>query len=276
MNRLKKLASRAPVPFGFTVTLTFIAMLVATAVLVNRWPPESPAWFFASAVGRVLSIIVLLALIHRLGWIQATGLTQPGRWQTWLAALLLLSYTAAASTYAMSGRLDLTFLEQPLPGVTALFILVHALLEEVAFRGLVMVALVRVWGGTSRGLVKSVVVSSLFFAGMHVINVAGGNPLPVVLLQSMGAFFLGIVFCSLLLSGGSLYPAVILHGIANLAGYLILSAHPSAGSDPSAWLLQSLLAIPPALIGLYILHAMPRRSRIPTTALSMTTVGGKR
>lgn len=276
MNRIKQWTSNSPVTFSLAITLIFIAMLVIIAMVASRWLPESSGWFLTSAIGRLASVLVLMALLYGLGWMQSTGLTQPGRWPAWLAAVLLLSYMTAASTYAFSGRLDLSFLGQPLPGVTALFILAHALLEEVTFRGLVLIALVRVWGGTERGLVKSVIVSSLLFAGMHVINVAGGNPLPVVLLQSVGAVFLGILFCGLVLSGGSLHPIVLLHGVANLAGYLILSAHPSAGGDPSGWLLQSLLMIPLALIGLAILRAMPRRSRIPTTALSMTTVGGKR
>ena len=276
MKRIKRLASKAPLTFSLAMTVAFILMLIITVLPANRWPPESPGWYTANAIGRALAIAITLWLVHGLGWLRPAALTRPGSWPAWLLALLTLAYLAGASTYAMSGEPNLSFAGQTLPGSAAVFIMVHALFEEIVFRGLIMVALVNAWGTTKRGLIKSVVVSSLFFAGMHIINVVGGNPLPVVLLQSAGAFFLGILFCSLVLRGGSLYPAVLLHGMANLAGYLILSAHPAADSNPSAWLLQSLLMIPLALIGLYILRAMARRSRVPGAALSMTTFGGER
>ena len=266
MNRIKQLASSSPITSGIAVTLAFIVMLILSAVLANRWPPESQSWYIANTVGRLILMVILLAVLFRLGWLRPAGLTRPGQWQAWLIMLLALVYVMGVSTYAMTGRLDLSFSEQALPGAAALFILVHALFEEVVFRGLILVALVNVWGGTTRGLVKSIVVSSLFFAGMHVINVIGGNPLPVVLLQSVGAFFLGILFGGLVLSGRSIYPAVLLHGIANLIGNLNLGVNPAAGSSPSAWMVQSALIIPLAVLGLYILRSSRQGSVVPVVA----------
>jgi hypothetical protein len=48
--------------------------------------------------------------------------------------------------------------------VTVLTNLTVASSEEILFRGLVLYALVRVWGDTKRGLVGSVVLTSLLFS----------------------------------------------------------------------------------------------------------------
>jgi len=110
-------------------------------------------------------------------------------------------------------------------------------------------------------------ISSLFFMGMHIVNFLGGNPLPIVLLQMAGAFFLGIFLSALVLNGRSIYPAAFFHGLANLAAILNLMANSSDGTNPSAWLRQSLLVVPLAIIGIAIL----RRSSKPVLAVDVAS-----
>jgi membrane protease YdiL (CAAX protease family) len=74
---------------------------------------------------------------------------------------------------------------------------------------------------------------------------------------------LGILFGALVLRSNSIYPAVIFHGLLNLAGYLNLTSNATEGT-PSAWLLLSLAMIPLAGLGLYMLRGLPdRQSRSP-------------
>jgi membrane protease YdiL (CAAX protease family) len=266
MNRIKRLATESPIIFGLGVTFISIILVIISSVLGAVWPGEPYGQYIGGTIGRLASIAILLAALARLGWLRQAGVTRPGRGPTWLISLLLLAYVIAVSTYAMRGNFDFSFSDPALLSLVTLFLLTHAFLEEVVFRGLVMVAFVRVWGSTTPGLVKSVLVSSLVFAGMHIVNVLSGNPLPIVLLQSVGAFFLGILFAALVLSGKSIYPATFLHGLANLAGYLLLSANPSAGTAPSAWLLQSTLLFPLAILGVYILRGISPSPVIPDTA----------
>lgn len=259
MYRMKQLATASPLLFGVVVTLAAILLIILSSLLANRWPPESEAWYFAATIGRVVSIAILLGVLFRLGWLHLAGITQPGRWQTWLITLPLLVYGLLASTYAVVGSLDFRFTDQALSIPAALLLMIHALFEEVVFRGLVMVALIAAWGETTRGLTRGVLLSSLIFAGMHLVNVLGGNPLPIVLLQGVGAFFLGILFCALLLSGRSIYPVVFLHGLLNISSFLLLAANPSATTNPAVWLLQSALTLPLAIFGLYILRGIRPR-----------------
>jgi hypothetical protein len=115
---------------------------------------------------------------------------------------------------------------------------------------------VRAWGDTNSGLIKSVLVSALFFGGMHIIYLAG-EPMPVVLCRIVVAFLLGIFLASLVLTGGSIYPAVIFHGVINVAGYLNLTSNATQGTTAS-WLWLSLSMLPLALLGLVLLRDVRR------------------
>jgi len=152
----------------------------------------------------------------------------------------------------MTGSLSFRFSTPALTGLAALFIMVHAFLEETAFRGLVLQSFVRLWSSTNRGLITSVLVSSLYSGGMHIIYLAG-EPLSIVLPRIVVAFVLGIMFGALVLQGGSIYPAVFFHGLLNVAGFLNLAGNESAGTK-SAWQLLSLCMLPLAFYGLYLLR----------------------
>jgi membrane protease YdiL (CAAX protease family) len=259
MNRFKRLATESPTAFGFVITLAFMVLTIVSAVFANRWEAETQNWYISNTIGRLVSIGILMALVSGLGWLNSAGFTRPGRWQIWLLVPVLLAYGMIASSYAFTDTLATNIPGSAIISSMGLFLISHALYEEVAFRGLVMPAFLNKWGGTTSGTIKAVVVSSLFFAAMHLVNVLGGNPLPVVMLQAAGGFFLGILFGGLVVSGRSIYPAVLLHGLLNIASNLNLVENSSAGTDPSAWMLQSLLMIPLAVFGLYVLSGVRQR-----------------
>src|SRR5690606_27356232 len=119
------------------------------------------------------------------------GFTRPGGRNTWLGLLLPLAYAAAVSTYAATGNFAFSVSDPVLAALAALFLMAHAFLEAVAFRGMILYAFVSRSGSTNRGLVQSVLVSSLFFGAMHMIYLAG-EPLPVVLLRVVFASLFGI------------------------------------------------------------------------------------
>ncbi|HLE73136.1 MAG TPA: hypothetical protein VI688_02715, partial [Anaerolineales bacterium] len=159
MDRFKRFAAKHPVAFALVVSFIYILMLFVSAMLGTLLPGEETYGQVGGIIGRVASIAVLLALLFRLGWLGAAGFTRLGRWQTWLLTLLPLAYSIAVSAYAMTGNFDFRFSAAALSGSVTLFILIAAFLEEVAFRGLILHAFVRVWGSTNRGLIKSVLIS---------------------------------------------------------------------------------------------------------------------
>jgi membrane protease YdiL (CAAX protease family) len=258
MNRIKRLATESPIAFGFAITFVFMVMVIVSAVLGAVWASEPNGKYIGGTIGRVISIAILLAVLSRLGWLGPAGFTRLGRWQTWLLSLPLLAYAIAASAYAMTGNFDFRVSDPALTAVAAVFIMTAAFLEEVAFRGLILHAFVRSWGNTNRGLSKSVVVASLFFGGMHIVNFLGGQPLADALMQGVMAFFLGVFLGALVLGGNSIYPAAFFHGILNLAGYLNLTSN-TAEATLSSWLLLGGLMIPLAILGIFVFRGARQR-----------------
>lgn len=262
MNGIDRFARSHLLIFSLLVSFVFILMLVASAMLGVLWPGEGTYGQPGGILGRAIFIIVLLAILVRLGWLRPAGFASPGGWRTWLSLLLPLVYSIAASAYAMTGSFAVHVSGTSLTGQATLFILTAALMEEIVFRGIILHALVRAWGGTQLGLVRSVLVSSLFFSILHLFDFLGGRPLLNVLLQSLQAYFLGVYLGALVLKGNSIYPAVFFHAIVNLAGYLVFAGQ-NLEPAPAAWLLLSLFMLPLALYGIYLLRDAPRRSVLP-------------
>ena len=268
MNRINSLANRHPLAFSFIISFIFILLVLVLSIAVGRiWHANTSGWYSGSMIGRLVSILILLFLVARLGWLGSAGFSSPGNLRTWLILLVPLAYSIAASAYAMTGNFDFSYSDPGLTISAVPFILGHAFLEEVVFRGLILHAFVRVWGATNAGIVKSVLVSSLFFGGYHILYLAG-EPLPVVLVRIVFSTLLGILFGAFVLRGESIYPAVFFHGVLNVAGYLNLTSNGVEGSS-SSWLLMSLFILPMSLYGLYLLRRLPRAvyssERLPGT-----------
>ena len=258
MNRIKRLATKSPLAFGFAATFVFILLTIIAAIVASAlWSGDTPEWYIGSTVARLVTILIVLAPLALLGWLSSAGFARIGSWQTWLIALLALAYAVPTTAYAMTGNVNFSFSDPMTAVAAAVFIMGHAFLEEAAFRGLILHAFARAWGKTSSGLIKSVLFSALLFGGYHLIYIIGEPP-AVVLLRVVTGFSLGIFFAALALSGRSIYPAAFAHGVINLAAYLNLASN-SAEGTPSGWLWVSLLMIPLAVLGLTILRGLRPR-----------------
>jgi membrane protease YdiL (CAAX protease family) len=257
MHMLETFARRSPLLFGSGMLLVLILMLIASAALGALLPGEGYA-SLGGLVGRLVSSAALLALLARLGWLRSAGLASPGPWRAWLLLPLPVAYAVGAAAVALTGRLSLSDFGPAPADVVIVFIAASALMEGVAFRGLILHAFVRAWGSRGAGGIRSVLAAALFFGIVHLLDALSGRPLVNVLLQSMEAGILGIWLGALALIGKSLYPAVVFHGLFNLAGYLLFGRQ-GLEPAPAAWLLLGLLILPLAAFGLWLLGKAPQR-----------------
>ena len=264
MHRIKTFAADHPAIFSLIVTLIYIIMLIISAILGSIWPGDETYGQPGGIAGRLLSIAILLLVVSGLGWLRPAGFASAGGWGMWLVVLLSLAYTIAASSYVMTGDFD-GILNAPLTILVILFILAAAFMEQVVFRGVILHALIRAWGDTTPGVLLSVLLSSLLFSSIHLLDFLGGRSPTDVLLQSLEVFFLGIFLGTLVLSSKSIYPATIFHGILNLSAYVIIAG---TGSEPSAsvWLLLSLVMVPLAVYSIYLLRGVSMQSIVPENA----------
>ena len=89
---------------------------------------------------------------------------------------------------------------------------VPAFTEEILFRGMIIPNFMRLFNGP-KGIWISLFVSSFIFGLIHVANVFAGADLGTSIFQAGYAFCLGLLFASIFIRTGNLWPCIILHGL---------------------------------------------------------------
>lgn len=256
MKCFKRFALKQPFLFGFALFIIFF-LLNAFSYPVTMLLPETGPWsLLASVLAKLVTFVIFLWIISRFGWLRSAGFRQLGKPQTWLAVFLMLIYLVALEVYAFTG--DFTY---PLPDLTmaAATLLDHlgtGLVEETMVRGLVLVAMVLVWGESKKGLVKAILLSSVFFGVIHLANVIV-NPVGTVVMQAIVVSLPGILYAALTLAFRSIWPAILIHWLTNAAVNIKLIALPDFEETLSMWLIFAAGLIPVLVYSAYLIRKLP-------------------
>ena len=239
-------------PGTVAVFLGWVAVTVATGRLSMGEATSLDALVTGGLVwGVVAAAAFLVAVMALSGW-SDLGFRRPVvRWLPlfWLPTLYLPAFLLLAVAKGL-----------PEPQVIAL-IAVNCLAigfsEEVMCRGLIFTALrtrLRIW--------PSVWVTTLLFGSMHVLNMALTGQAMAAVAQAVAATLTGLVLMAILLRSGSLWAAILYHGIWNLTAFLV--AHDAAGAGtgelPTGWLLwfPVIFLLPNGLYGLWLMRGIGR------------------
>ena len=142
-------------------------------------------------------------------------------------------------------------------------------MEEAIFRGLILRTLL------PQGLLRAAVLSSMIFALVHLLNLAGGANLAATILQVIVAFLMGLAFVTPLAITRNIWPLVFIHALNNFGGYLaiggildtaITSQSPSLGQAVNSLLIPFVLAI----YSLWLLFHQKRDVSILSKSISGT------
>jgi len=219
MNALKSFATNSPVLFAICLMVVwFVAALVFMGIAsgVLRKPYGDTV---TTTVGRLAVTACVLWLVWRLGWLEASGITRLGHWQVWLLAVGGILYFASAALYAFYGKVAFdisSLIREPASRSTVLTHAVVALSEELVFRGVMLYVLLRAWGHTRQGMIGSVVLTAVLFALLHITNVfTYGASWSSVLLVAAEGCIIAAWWGAVVVWGGSLWPAVLLHFVVN-------------------------------------------------------------
>lgn len=221
MKILKSFSTKRPVLFVLIlVVVWFIVMMLFTGITAGiLQKPYDDA--VPSILGRVFVVICGILLIWKLGWLETARITCLGSWQVWLFTLGGLVYYAYTSLYAFYGSASFDFLilaRLPASRIIVLTQFMVALNEEILFRGIVLYVLIRSWGNTTRGRIGSVLLSSLLFATLHATQIFTDRLEPsAAWVLVPGTFVISIWWGALVLAGGSIWHAVLLHFVGNAA-----------------------------------------------------------
>jgi membrane protease YdiL (CAAX protease family) len=145
--------------------------------------------------------------------------------------------------------------------------------EETVFRGVLLYALVRVWGRTKRGLVAAVVIQAALFAVPHVLQAfVGVSPL-TALVNVANTFVSGLWLGLLVLGVGTLWPGIVLHALSNAA--ILIKGLSSPWVDPATlgYVRVALFELLLVLLGAWIILRARTVSSLPSQELSRPAAG---
>ncbi len=256
MNKITHFSRKRPLLFAILLTLAwltlFILFMILTAQALGKPYGEASTLTWA----RLAAAACTLLLAWRLGWLKASGIARLGRWQVWLIALVGLVYFAWASLYALYGKpafdfYDLLLLPEARP--ILLTQLAVSLSEEFLFRGLVLYTLVRAWGHTRRGKFGALLLSSLLFALLHLLQVfTSGLSIDAALVMVVETLMIAVWWGALVLWGGSLWPAILSHLLINALPAIQGLSMPLLEPTSLAYTRLLLFSFPLALLGLWL------------------------
>ncbi len=258
---IRYLARNHPILFALGSTAIWLVLLIgltgiASGALGIPFIDDTNA-----AVGRLAVCLCFLYILWKLGWLKSSGVARLGRWQVWLIALGGMIYFAAASLRSFFGTLTFDFpglnhLPDTLATVMTNFAII--LCEEIPFRGFILHALARAWGNTRRGLIGSVLLSSLLFALLHITQVfAYDVSLSSVSLLVVETLIVSIWWGALVISGNSIWPGGMVHFMFNTIMALQALSTPVLDAGTHAYMSILLLSLPLGVLGIVMLLCAP-------------------
>lgn len=225
--------------------------------LVSANPLDTPASiFFGVVLAIVLGGIVLALLTVHLGWWPVVFGRQPvpGRGWMWIAPALVLatvvSHLVSVRWSAWSaGQLAMLVLVGIAVGFT----------EELATRGLTVTILRK----AGHGELMVAIVSSVLFAGMHLVNLITGMPLQTVLATLVYTIAFGACMYLTMRVTGTIWAAMVLHGLTDPTTMLSAGGVDAAGAAAASGsnLVTTVLTVVLVLFGLIALFFVRGRAQ---------------
>jgi membrane protease YdiL (CAAX protease family) len=242
---LRRFAFNRPISFSILVILvsglwTEIPFDCFLALWLKSPAPE----FCKVTIGHILTGIILVGLLVKLGMLKDARFTHPRQWHAvWLVWPFLL-FTLLNMDSLISGSMQIDVSQ---PEMIVLFVVLNLLLKK--------------WGDTRRKIYQSVLFSTLLFGTGHIFNLFTGHLPPLAnLTQISYSTAFGVVFAFCFLRNNSIWPVVIRHAAVDFAGGLRhisvggASMVPVANNSLEAALFSLLISVPLLLYGLFILR----------------------
>ena len=268
MTKLKEFATNHPLSFSL---LTILAYFLLGALFAGLVTVVIGAEYFdplPQSIGSLAAVGAILLVAWRFDWLQPMGIASPGSWQAWLIALALLVYIFICYWLVFFGevRIDIGFLAGSEEAKSLFWRqLVVGFVEELLFRGIILYSLVRVWGGTRRGLVASVLLSAFLFGLPHLLQGISGQMMNIALVVVVEAIISGIWYAVYVLLSGTIWPVVLIHALSNMAVSMKALTEPGWTLSVAGLVGVILLQLPLVILGLWLILRQGPRPVVPDT-----------
>jgi membrane protease YdiL (CAAX protease family) len=258
--KLDQLTKKYPVIASLAVVI-IVTVLTETPIQSVRsvlYPMTGRFYgdYLTDLILNALGTVCLLLAAAKVGLGGRLGLKAPRPWTS-----LLLGWPLVLLALPDVENVEMVF--DPVLLVILVFLyLFIGFFEELVFRGYVQGFLMRRWGESYRGMLLSVLLTSLIFGGAHLANLIMGRATPLYAVgQFAYAIFFGVFFSALYVRSGSLFPGIGLHMLfdfmANLDAFrpdALPRSEIVRSSTPEAAFVGILITLPLFLIGLYYLR----------------------
>lgn len=114
--------------------------------------------------------------------------------------------------------------------------------EEIAFRGVVFLSIAEKNGKTKNGLFFSIVISSLIFGAIHLLNIFFSSPI-AVLMQIGYSALIGAMCAVVLIKTKNIWFCVLLHAIYDFCGQLVVYCGHGIIWDTPTVILTAVIAV---------------------------------
>lgn len=231
----------------FGIILGFVSELLSNFVFKNIYSFSAyEKQFFGEAFAVVVMVIIIF--ITKKGYIFKNKQTR--LFKSFKVGWYILIYSAVVllSTIILMRGKEIN--------VYSLFGLILACIsigffEEILLRGLVLNKFLEKYGKTYKGVIISIVASSVIFGLIHLFNLSSSSLYPVVV-QIIGAISIGIYFGAVYYKTKNIYAVSLLHAIYDIAAmfinlYLVNCATSASSSYNIISLLLSFLFLIPAI-----------------------------
>jgi membrane protease YdiL (CAAX protease family) len=200
---------------GLAITIAFIAVTVLLVSFPASQFTSPAAREYAAGIARIIVGLMVILVIRQRNC-SSNALTWPGP-RSWAITLPVAAYCLVVYPLLFTGTLSLNLSQPNVAAGVAFNGFAAGGLEELVFRGLILSLLLsgnsddRSPGNTWR----AIIISAVLFSVPHALNGFAGHAEVRVLAQLVWAFLLGIVFACLRISGRSIWPVAVLHGVMN-------------------------------------------------------------
>ncbi len=276
LNKLKFFIRRYPVISSLIIMLL---MSVMTEIKLENLFTDSmgyqAAFYIRIALTQGLVALAAAFILSKLHILRRAGLTKPGSakslWLVW--PIIIMSVLNGFSL--LDGTMKIDF-SRPL--VDVLFLLAPittGFVEELVCRGFVLTVMLDKYGRTKRGVYKAVLLSSVLFGLLHLMNLLTGRGSFIqVGSQVLYAIFFGVFFSAIFIRCKSLWPAIVAHAVFDFMGTVQEIAVGSTFNDTmggNATLESALISLailsPLFFYGLFLLRKVPLSENAPESSV---------
>lgn len=251
---MKKWMEKQPITFSLMTMVLMIIVTILTYPLFTIFGKEAIEIHYGGTLSRGITIAVLLLLVWRSGILQRSGIVAKASIKAWLITFSLLVYLVVIQMLIFTGSFKVDISNRSLSFALALSLLAGSIVEEILFRGIIFTTLRRKWQSTLLGLHKAALVSACFFGMIHLLNI-GTRSFPLVMAQSLVVILPGYVYALITFYSKSLWPAIFLHWLTNLAVNLALHTRFDYQESLSMWFLFAIGLIPIVVYCIWLLKS---------------------